>query len=56
MIALPVFFFAIYIQDRCRSGFLYDNLRPDFGKDIRSSQHTQGRGGFLIDFSLCLLQ
>jgi hypothetical protein len=39
MIAFPVFFFAIYASDRWRQGFLHDCLLPDFGTDMRSSQH-----------------
>jgi hypothetical protein len=37
MIALPVFFFAIYVPDRCRSGFLHDYVLPDCGTDMLSS-------------------
>jgi len=40
MIALPVFFFAIYTSDRWRQGFLHGCLLPGFGTDILSSQHS----------------
>jgi hypothetical protein len=42
MIALPVFFFTIYIPDRCRSGFLHDYVLPDCGTDMLSSQYRLG--------------
>jgi hypothetical protein len=46
MIALLVFFFAIYIPDRCRQDFLHDYLLADFETDTLSSQYMANAYGF----------